>query len=185
MANLSINGFSDFSTINMLALSDASGAIEMELSQSNFGDHRIRARSIEVSFGEEIERIYTAVPALTLDEYAKFISSDWSEALVWIDTQGHEGSIFLGGKDFLESKNGPKFIVTEFWPYGIERAAGKDDYFNFLNKCSFIYDLNNIIEGQFKRVWITDLDQMYINMLGDTKKEHHPHTDLLLILSGG
>ncbi|RPJ80913.1 MAG: hypothetical protein EHM18_17695, partial [Acidobacteria bacterium] len=40
--------------------------------------------------------------------------------LVWVDIQGHEGH-FLRGAQSLLRRGVP--IVTEFWPYAIERSG--------------------------------------------------------------
>ena len=181
-ANIAINGLAAEASARMLALSDRAGTIEMELSSSNYGDHRIKASSTEHSFGEESERTYVSVPVNSLNGYSQSEDLDWSRALVWMDTQGHEGKIFEGGDRFLRSNRSPKFIVSEYWPYGIERAMGQTEYFKFVSKCKKVYDLNVVVDGGFKEVTLEDLKSCYDEMLDATKKEHHPHTDLLLIL---
>jgi hypothetical protein len=154
----------------------------MELSETNYGDHRLKASSTHISFGEEHEREHVFVPVTTIDDYVRRNQVDWSNALVWMDTQGHEGHIFNGGRGFFHSKTSPGYVVAEFWPYGIERAAGFERYFEFLSECQRIYDINNTDGGSFMPVTVKDLRLLYGEMLVRTEKEIHPHTDLLLIL---
>jgi FkbM family methyltransferase len=168
--------------LNRIALSDRVGSYEMELSDTNYGDHRVKASSASVSFGEETERRYVSVPVTTLDDYVSRNAVDWSKALVWMDTQGHEGHVLAGGSGFFSSKVRPGYVVAEFWPYGIERAAGFERYFAFLAQCDTVYDVNRVENGSFKPVTVDELKELYAEMLGRTEKEVHPHTDLLLIL---
>lgn len=181
--NTGANDLSDRSTLYQLALSDKTGEIEMELSNYNFGDHRIKPfTTSNFSFGEETERTNVSVASITLDELANKLDLQWNKALVWIDTQGHEGNIFKGGSKFLFSNSGPHFLATEFWPYGIERAGSKQSYFEMLRACERIYDINQPGWQNSAGVSVESLITEYDNMLAHTKKEHHPHTDLLLVL---
>ena len=63
----------------------------------------------------------------------------------------------------------------------MERSGSKAMYFEFLKSCTAVYDLNDPAWTQGKSVALEDLDSMYEVMLRNTQKEHHPHTDLLLI----
>jgi len=181
--NLALNNVMHMADIYPFALSSTSGFLEMELSDTNFGDHRVAPKIVPtVSFGEELSRKKLSICSVSLDLFAKEKSLDWSNSLIWMDTQGHEGHIFKSGRDFIRSKQGPLSIVTEFWPYGLERSGGKSDYFDFLQSCSAIYDMNNLSDGGFERVSSQDLLTNYDQMLLNTTKEHHPHTDLLLIV---
>jgi FkbM family methyltransferase len=181
--NTGANDLSGRSTLYQLALSEKTGEIEMELSNYNFGDHRIKPASTpNVSFGEETERANVSVSSITLDELANKFDFQWNKALVWIDTQGHEGSIFKGASRFLFSNSGPVFLVTEFWPYGIERSGSKQSYFQMLRACTRIYDINKLDWQNSAGVSIESLMATYGTMLAHTEKEHHPHTDLLLVL---
>lgn len=181
VANLSLNGVLRVSKNNLMALSNVVGLIEMELSPSNYGDHRIKAKSTDISFGEEFEREYVSVPVTTLDEYVRQQSCDWSNALVWMDTQGHEGYVLEGGSGFIKSKFGPRYIVAEFWPYGIKRANAYEKFFEFINRAEDVYDLSRSENGRFLKVEAAHLAELYLDMLKQTEKEMHPHTDLLLV----
>jgi FkbM family methyltransferase len=180
--NISINRLSSRCEFNSIALSDRPCTLELELSNFNFGDHRIRPiGTASVSFGEELERSVREIPATSLDAIDEEINLSWSSALMWMDTQGHEGSIFNGGKAFFKSSRSPKAIVCEFWPYGIERSGSRISYFSFLESCFAIYDINSSEWLGGKLINVSKLRDMYEVMLKSTEKEHHPHTDLLLI----
>jgi len=180
--NVGINRLSSRYEFHPIALTDQPGILELELSNHNFGDHRIRPRiPASVSFGEEHERSTREISATSLDSLNDEINLDWSNALIWMDTQGHEGPIFEGAKRFFLSPRFPKAIVAEFWPYGIERSGSKTAYLKFLTTCFAIYDLNSHEWKRGETVSVSALNNMYEVMLKSTEKEHHPHTDLLLI----
>lgn len=182
--NVAINSLSTQVQLFQIALSNSCTDLEMELSNFNFGDHRIRPSSpSNVSFGEETDRTTRKIPATTLDSFVQGNNQDWTSAFVWMDTQGHEGYIFDGGQQFFRSKNGPRFIVSEFWPYGIERSNSKALYFDFIKSCAKVYDINQANWQESNGVNVDQLHSMYEEMLSKTEKEHHPHTDLLLVLN--
>src|SRR5579875_626110 len=104
-----------------IALSSANGEMELEISKNNSGDHRLRLSAKPGFFGEQKRRTI-AVQAKTLDSAlagdARLRSEDVD--LVWMDIQGHEGHFFAGAQSFF-SHAVP--VVSEFWPYGMERAG--------------------------------------------------------------
>lgn len=105
--------------------SDRGGTMEFELSPDNFGDHRIRsghAGAVGVCDRcDESRRQVIRVPVETIDNLLTHALLPCDEvSLVWIDTQGHEGRVFTGGKQ-LFSREIPVF--AEFWPYGIQRSG--------------------------------------------------------------
>lgn len=96
--NVGINRLSSRCELHTIALTDRPGILELEVSNYNFGDHRIRPRiPAPVSFGEEQERLTREISATSIDALFDELNLDWSNALVWMDTQGHEGLIFEGG----------------------------------------------------------------------------------------
>lgn len=103
------------------ALSSQSGDVDLELSPDNFGDHRIRLAS-SPGFYREQSRETRRVKAEPLDVLAHTHPAVAEEApsLVWIDIQGHEGHFFEGAAETL-GRGVP--VVSEFWPYGIERSG--------------------------------------------------------------
>ncbi len=108
-----------------MALSDKNAELEFELSEKNYGDHRIRSGSMTAKghFGEENRKVIT-VPARKFDdflqEHAEIDQLDIR--LIWMDVQGHEAKFISGAKQFLlEHPSVP--IMMEFWPYAIQRSG--------------------------------------------------------------
>ena len=107
------------------AVSDSEKEIEFELSAVNSGDHRIRGGHDRLTNSErcaESRRPVIAIRARPLDHIVAGLPSEFRtpRSLVWIDVQGHEGFVFLGGQSFL--RTGVP-AVAEFWPYGILRSG--------------------------------------------------------------
>lgn len=109
----------DIECVN-IALSSADGEIEMELSEENYGDHRVRRTSDNGAFGES-ERKTLRVPMNRLDTFMKRYHEHDRAGLIWMDIQGHEGEFFAGAGELIVRDRVP--VVTEFWPYGIERSG--------------------------------------------------------------
>lgn len=104
-----------------LALFDREGEIEFELSPTNFGDHRIRNRSVESSkVFEEKQRRVISVPTRRLDDVID-ASNLIGPVVAKIDTQGAEHHIYRGGRHVFARTD---VLFMEFWPYGIERMGG-------------------------------------------------------------
>lgn len=115
------------------AISDQHGELEFELSRDNFGDHRIRRstdRPIDGSADRfhESQRRTIRVQATPLDDLIAELPADFTRdiALVWIDTQGHEGYIFRRGRDLFR-REVP--VACEIWPYGVLRSGLSQDDF--------------------------------------------------------
>ncbi len=105
------------------ALSSEDGYAELELSQDNSGDHRLRCGTSPGVLHEERRQTVT-VQRKALDSLAgdaRLHGDLYGEVdLVWMDIQGHEGHFFQGARRFF-SRNVP--VVSEFWPYGMARAG--------------------------------------------------------------
>ncbi len=178
-ANIAIRGLQNRTQLIECALTNHVGEVELELCNSNFGDHRVRVNvESQLDLGES-NRACVRVKAETADRILGSESPPWQSTLVWIDTQGHEGQIFQGGMTSL-GINAPA-IVIEFWPYGLEKAGGKKAYFDFLVECIEIYDLNITNWQQEKPISVEKLEHLYDQYLAATKIDFYPHTDLLCI----
>ena len=131
MFNTILNDIERHCSLINIALSDKDGTAILELSPNNFGDHRIRNEHSKTPlFFNEQNRKTKSVKTQTLDSVLKDTVSNWERTLLWIDVQGHEGSIFSGSTDLLSNSNKP-YIVTEFWPYGIHLSSRKNDFFEY------------------------------------------------------
>jgi FkbM family methyltransferase len=119
-ANIAVNGLTSQISVHNFALSDTPSRLQFELSEDNFGDHRVRL-STETGIFKEQRRHVIDVEAKTFD--SAFGDLDLREVLLWMDTQGYEGPILAGAEKALAT-HVP--LVLEFWPYGMQRAGSYD-----------------------------------------------------------
>jgi FkbM family methyltransferase len=121
--NVLLNGLSDRVTLLALAVSDHDGAVHLELSPTNAGDHRVRVPAANGG-GSEGGRATIEVGAARFDSLvARGVIDLDVTGLIWIDAQGHEAHILRGATHLLGSRTP---IVMEYWPYGLRRAGGLD-----------------------------------------------------------
>jgi FkbM family methyltransferase len=103
------------------ALSARADELELELSEYNSGDNRIRHSRVEGAWQED-RREVVRVPVRTLDGALADARVDPGDVrLAWVDIQGHEGQFFQGARRLLACGAVP--VVSEFWPYAILRSG--------------------------------------------------------------
>jgi FkbM family methyltransferase len=128
LENLAANGLADRAEVMNIALSDHDGEGDFEISPNNSGDGRVRltdSAGSQDAFGEG-SRELVKVKLAKLDSLCEEAAIDLSEvSLAWMDAQGHEGQILAGAKQLLQSSVP---LVTEVWPYGLERAGGREAF---------------------------------------------------------
>ncbi|WP_296590702.1 FkbM family methyltransferase [Methylophaga sp.] len=174
-SNIALNNLEDFITSYNYALGDVEDtSVTLEMSNQNYGDHRVRKTLKHGSYQEELREIIE-VPSTTLDSVL-LKEDDFSpdSALIWIDTQGFEGHILAGASKALKSTIP---LCVEFWPYGMSRADSYEPFINALENLSYtkIYDLKNPeIAIPFSR---KSFDEIYYE-LGEFRNRY---TDLLII----
>jgi FkbM family methyltransferase len=96
-ANIAVNELTAVKPIRA-ALSDKAGMLEFELSQSNFGNHRLVQAGLS-----DGRRPSTVVPAMRMDSaLAEHGIVPRDVSLLWLDTQGHELSVLEGAVGLLE-----------------------------------------------------------------------------------
>jgi FkbM family methyltransferase len=129
--NIELNHLEEKVVCLNYAVSDTKSELDFELSEDNYGDHRIRrgapdSRAREL-FAESRRRVIE-VQADRLDSLIDNLPSLSKEeiSVIWIDVQGYEGFVFLGATDVL-SQDIP--VVAEIWPYGIQRAGMSQETF--------------------------------------------------------
>lgn len=121
--NAILNGMEDSIVAVQAAVTNLAGVVNLELSSSNFGDHRVRITG-EPGYLREERRPLIAVRALRLDDLLAEEQVTAAEVgLLWLDVQGHEGQV-LDSAPSLLAEGVP--VVTEFWPYGLRRSQGLD-----------------------------------------------------------
>ena len=111
--------------------------LEMELSEDNSGDHRIRPFNPQITIHDENKRNVTKVISKKFDTLFKNLNL--KNDLVWIDAQGYEPVILDGAENLIKSKIP---LVIEFWPYGLKRNKLWEKVDIFLKKYDYFIDLS-------------------------------------------
>jgi FkbM family methyltransferase len=129
--NVALNQLGDAILLVNRAVSNAKSSLTFELSESNWGDHRVRAAaktSAVTDMYKESERPVITVAADRLDDMLTEFPQRFTEdvAVVWIDVQGYEGYVFDGARQLL-ARRVP--VMSEVWPYAIARAGMTPDDF--------------------------------------------------------
>jgi FkbM family methyltransferase len=156
--NVVQNGYGERIVTLPFALSSASGEVELELSDYNSGDNRLRSGNRGAGAYHENERPVIMVPVRTLDESLCEAGMDVRDVrLAWVDIQGHEGQFFAGARNVL-ARGVP--VVSEFWPYGILRSGMTRGVY-----CRIVAELfTHFYEVRDRRVEkrpIADLDRLF------------------------
>ncbi len=138
--NLIANGFEDRVSIHQCALSDRDGSVAFELSETNWGDHRVRGLE-----GRDPPALMGEKPRKTIEVVARRLDSLIEEGtvnlenvgLAWIDAQSHEAHILDGAAALLRTEVP---IVCEYWPYGLSQAGTFDRFHDLVasERSSFI-----------------------------------------------
>ncbi|MGA0561149.1 FkbM family methyltransferase [Ancylobacter sp. VNQ12] len=177
--NQILNDIDDRCTNFLAAASEQDGEAELELSPTNFGDHRLRAVDDGLSVHGESNWSTRRIRRMRLSSVlaeAKVGIDDIG--LVWVDTQGHDGHVLAGAPELLASRVP---IVTEFWPYGLHRSGG----FGLLQQAMRgreVIDLRQSLRQDSLCVIDSErLVALYDELLADESVERSPHTDLLLL----
>jgi FkbM family methyltransferase len=177
--NIRQNGLESRARSFHYAISSRAGAVTLEQSADNFGDHRIRppSRMVVTDAYNEAARSTISLVSEKLDNLdAEYQLGIGSNSLVWIDTQGHEGHVLEGAGRLVETGR-IRYVVCELWPYGLERSGGKDKLFNFLSRCEAVYDLRAPNWQESAPLNLADLSTRYEELLSAGVG----HTDLLCI----
>lgn len=181
--NIALNGCQSRTRLFNCAVSDVAGPAVMELSGDNLGDHRMRPATAGIAdaYGEAGRKTRDIV-ATTLDCLELECGTAFDDtALLWIDTQGHEGHV-LGGGERIFSRGRRPYVVIEFWPYGIERSGGRERLFRFLRHCRAIHDLRAPGWERRPSLDAASVEGLYARVLEKPGDERLFHADLLCIL---
>lgn len=168
--NVLQNGLDDSIDCVNLALSSADGEVEMELSEDNYGDHRVRRSDADGKYGES-QRATVTVTMNRLDTFMEKRYASSKVGLVWMDIQGHEGDFFIGAKDIILKGKVP--TVTEFWPYGMARSGMKQDAYSDLISSMYTHFYKY---GDMKRFSVDQLGILFEEYAGPDVS-----TDIILV----
>lgn len=150
--NVFANGLQELVHVYPCALSDEDGVLQLELSDVNWGDHRVRvgdgggAGALDEERRATVEVASRRLDTLVAEESVKLDQI----GPAWIDVQGHEGHVLAGASTLLDAQVP---IVCEYWPYGLRRAGGLDLFHELLlNARPAIVDLGAQQHGAISAV---------------------------------
>ncbi len=180
--NALLNGIADRVTAHKLALSDADGNLEFELSPENSGDNRVRLHGNAATGPElhsESQRPTIRVEATTFDRLLDRGILNLAEiGIIWMDTQGHEAHVLAGASRLLQSDIP---IVMEYWPYALQRAGGLERLERLIAEhYTHFLDIREQTDGVPPRA--TPVSELHL------LRDKYPHvmlTDLLLTKRAG
>jgi FkbM family methyltransferase len=138
--NVFLNGLEEKFDLRNEALSnEQKGTLNFELSEDNYGDHRVHIQKTPGIY-KEADRKIISVAVNTLDSV--LVDNDIDECVLFMDTQGFEGHVLGGAKKLIQ--NGVP-MLTEFWPYGLNRSNGLSIFYDVLSKAQYtaMWDLKN------------------------------------------
>lgn len=158
-ANIILNNLENRVKIYNKALGETFCEVDLELSEDNFGDHRIHKIDCTGKYNEHL-RVKSKVQMADLDSY-EYLYSKNQLNLIWLDVQGYEGGVLSGAKQILSHNC---YLVLEFWPYGINRARQYENLTKGLMIYNSFYDLSE--SKPIKRP-LHLLDKYYNNNFND------------------
>ena len=168
VANVFLNDLADkIRTYNLALGNENNQSLEIELSPSNSGDHRIHVRneSAAAPAGKT-----TLVRSETFDSIIP--AADKTSSLIWMDTQGYEGIILQGARKATRAQVP---TVIEFWPSGMKTMhsypALKDAMMDF----NEYYDLSEDDPRPVK-LSLSNIDVLYEKL-----SENDRWTDILMV----
>jgi len=170
-ANVTLNGLVDKFELRNEALSNESkSSLNFELSESNYGDHRIQIKKDHGKYDEQ-DRTIISVKSNTLDSI--LVNYNLNDCLLFMDTQGFEGHVLSGALSLIQAQVP---IVTEFWPYGLKRSDGLEMFYSVLSTARYtsMYDLKFPTQ---KLKFSVDTIKKIASELG----EDGAHTDLVFL----
>lgn len=169
-ANIRINKQDDhFTLFNLAATGPNEHNLIFELSEKDYGDHRVRHKTSDGLFSEST-RECIEVGSIQIDNLLQ--NFDPTTCFIWIDTQGYEGNVLSGSREQI-SRRVP--ICFEFWPYGLKRTGGFPLLKEALNNgtYNFLVDLNE--PDKRLEFSIAELDKIF-----ETIGTEGAYTDILI-----
>lgn len=173
--NIILNDIEEKIEAYNFALSDKDDEIvEMEISDDNFGDHRVK-KLVKFNIHGEEKREIINVKTKKFDTL--FNEINLKETLVKIDTQGYEAIILSAANKLIDYKVP---VIIEFWPYGLQRNGSWNKMFDVLKKFKSFVDLSK------KEIVLEEINTKNLNALAEKWDKEKTNgvslfTDLLLL----
>jgi FkbM family methyltransferase len=132
-ANLVLNDLEESVTLVMAAASDTPQPLDLGLSPTNSGDHRVVITDTPGEFGEESWES-APVNGVTLDSLEIA-----DPGLIWMDIQGFEARALAGGETLSKVP-----AVVEYWPYALQRCGDLERFHRLvMDRYSTVFDLRS------------------------------------------
>jgi FkbM family methyltransferase len=167
-ANIELNGLGEAITVRQMAAGSEDGQeLRLELSEHNWGDHRITAPGPEAGKAQSGRR---AIPVASnrLDTICS--GEDSADLFLWIDVQGFEGFVLEGASALLGAR--PP-VVVEFWPIGLARSGS----YSLLRQTLAPYEGFWDLSGPARLRPIAELDALF----GEIGEGEDRTTDILVV----
>jgi FkbM family methyltransferase len=165
--NIALNDLVEKITVHECALAATDGlTLQLEFSQYNLGDNRVRVASAPGAYNEE-KRSIIDVTSRKLDPIN--LRDLGRHSLIWMDVQGYEGHVLDGAKRLCAARIP---IGMEFWPYALERVGS----FSLLKTALAGYDGFYELDRPDILRSITELDDLYRDFSGA-----HNFADILVV----
>lgn len=180
------NGLEERITTHQIALSNTVEPVAFELDPHTWDDHRVRVATPQGADAfREGRREIIEVPAATIDSLVADGTLDLTQIEVaWIDIQGHE-SFLLDGARSLLSTDIP--VVIEFWPYGLKRAGGLEQFVSIVQE--HYREFLNVNEAQLATDARSARERLEptsaLTALGERYPGRSDHTNLVLFSQPG
>jgi FkbM family methyltransferase len=142
--NVVLNGLQQKVELFNTAVAAKSMQLTMELSEDNFGDHRIKVSDADGLYDEN-QRKSISVHAEALDSLIGDLAQ-LPDCLIWIDVQGYEAEVLSGARAVIAVSPA---VVFEFWPYGLCRAGGVEKLLRAVADYEHFYDLSDAIPQKY------------------------------------
>ena len=174
--NITLNNLEDkIETLDYALSSESDKFLNLEISDDNSGDHRIRPSGKKKDIHGEEQRKVINVMSKTFDSLFPDINP--KEDLIWIDTQGFEPNILSGANKLIIS-GAP--IVIEFWPYGLKRNDLWKKMQEIIKKFKFFSDISEDTI-RIKEINQENIQKLFSGWDEEEPSKHALFTDLLLL----
>ena len=166
--NIKINDLVQSVVAVQTAIGSVDEPVTFELSNDNYGDHRISYGLQTGGMYNEQARKKITVPCSRLDTEIARNGIDINElVLIKCDSQGSEGHVFRGASSLLGRRQVP--WVIEFWPYGLQRSGITPDEMNAIIRKYYSTFIEFGEGGQVQPVKPVDMfETLYAKYTGDT-----------------
>jgi FkbM family methyltransferase len=160
-----------------IALFSDDCSLDLELSENNMGDHRLRLQSISDSQSINSHAKSPATVKINARKLDSVLNvGDLIKPLVLkVDTQGAEVRVLSGGTNLLKEVD---YLIIEYWPYGLQRMGDTTEaFFNIIKQFPFgaTYDDETLSIPK-----LSPITELIAHIDSRLNKDSIDHLDILL-----